>query len=107
MQQSNPELLPPTPVIHKSLGLPLLKETNAFSIKHNREVKTFFEKNPNMKYILCDGSHKTTALTLTHNPINAMLIETDDDIRQFKDLIDTGEIFSFACLDSRIKTFFS
>lgn len=98
--QNHPELLPPTPVIHKSLGLPLLKETNAFSIKHNKEVKTFFEKPPNIEYILCDGSHKTTALTLTHNPINAMLIETDDDIKQFKEMIITGDIFSFACPDS-------
>ncbi|MBT4349252.1 hypothetical protein HOD19_00515 [bacterium] len=88
--KANPELLPVTPVIHKSLGLSVLGE----------KVQNFFEKNSELEYIMCDGSHKTTALTLTDNPINAMLLESDNDIKEFKALIDSGEIFSFACSDS-------
>jgi len=98
--KNNPKLLPPTPVIHKSLGLPLLKEENEFSINHNNEIMKFFEENPKIEYIMCDGSHKTTSLTLTHNPINVFLIETDKDIKTFKDKIISGEIFSFACPDT-------
>jgi hypothetical protein len=98
--KSNPTLLPPTPVIHKSLGLPLLEEKNEFSINHNKAINNFFEENPKIEYIMCDGSHKTTALTLTNNPINAVLLENDNDIKKFKEKIISGEIFSFACEDS-------
>lgn len=98
--KTNPELLPPTPVIE---GLPLLEEENEFSISHNHATKRFFEENPDVKYIMCDGSHKTTALTLTHNPISAILLESDEDIIAFKNKELTGEIFSFACSEKTIK----
>ncbi|MBT7902657.1 hypothetical protein HN587_02265 [Candidatus Woesearchaeota archaeon] len=101
--KTNPELLPPTPVIPISLGLPLLSEDNEFAINHNVSLKKFFKDNPKVKYIMCDGSHKTTALTLTHNLINAMLIENDSDIKLFKQKEITGEIFSFACSENSIK----
>ena len=98
--KNNPKLLPPTPVIHKSLGLPLLEEGSEFAIKHNKAINKFFEENPKIEYIMCDGSHKTTSLTLTHNTINAILIENDEDIKKFKDKIVSGEIFSFASPDT-------
>jgi hypothetical protein len=101
--KNNSELLPLTPVIHKSVGLPLLPEKDEFSVKHNKAIKKFFEENPKIEYILCDGSHKTTALTLTHNKINAMLLENDEDIDLFKQKENSGEIFSFACGEKSIK----
>jgi len=101
--KKQPNLLPPTPVIHKSVGLPLLNEQDEFSINHNKAIKKFFEENPEVEYIMCDGSHKTTALTLTHNKINAMLLETDEDILLFKQKENSGEIFSFACNEKSIK----
>lgn len=101
--KNNPNLLPPTPVIHKSIGLPLLKEQNEFSINHNKVIMKFFEENPKVEYIMCDGSHKTTALTLTHNKINAILLESNKDIELFKQKEITGEIFSFACNETSIK----
>lgn len=101
--KENPGLLPSTPVIHKSVGLPLLKEENEFSIKHNKSIKDFFEKNPEVEYIMCDGSHKTTALNLTKNKIHAMLIEKDEDLKKFRDLENSGEIFSFASIENTIE----
>jgi len=43
---------------------------------------------------MCDGSHKTTALALTHNKIHAAVLEKDQNVREIKDLIEVGEIFS-------------
>jgi hypothetical protein len=101
--KNNPELLPPTPVIHISSGLPLLPEKDNFSVNYNKAIKKFFEENSEIEYMMCDGSHKTTALTLTHNKINAMLFENDEDIELFKQKEDSGEIFSFACDEKSIK----
>jgi hypothetical protein len=101
--KNNSGLLPPTPVIHKSVGLPLLPEEDDFAINHNKAIKKFFEENSKIEYIMCDGSHKTTALTLTHNKITAMLLENDEDIELFKQKESSGEIFSFACDEKSIK----
>ena len=101
--KNNSKLLPPTPVIHKSVGLPLLSREDEFSINHNKAIKKFFEENSEIEYIMCDGSHKTTALTLTLNKINAMLLENDEDIEFFKQKENSGEIFSFACDEKSIK----
>ena len=43
---------------------------------------------------MMDGSHKTTALTLTRNKIHCMLVEKDEDIKEIRDLVEVGEIFS-------------
>jgi hypothetical protein len=98
--KNTPENIPPTPVIHKSLGLPLLEGKDTASIEHNKAVKKFFEDNPEVEYIMCDGSHKTTALTLTNNKIHASVIESDEDIKEIKELVNKGEMFSFSCEDS-------
>lgn len=98
--QNYPSLLPPTPVLHISVGLPLLEEINEFSRKHNSAIKRFFEENPAIEYIMCDGSHKTTALTLTHNPIHALLIENNADIQEVRKMVEVGDMFSFASRDS-------
>ena len=43
---------------------------------------------------MLDGSHKTTALFLTHNKIHSVIFEKDADIKEFVDLVHTGEVFS-------------
>ena len=43
---------------------------------------------------MVDGSHKTTALTLTHKPIHAMILKTDKDIEEVRELIGVGDVFS-------------
>ena len=95
-QRGHPEILPPLPVYHKSQGLPLLSGPNKEIKKHNTAIEKFFKENPEIEYILMDGSHKTTALTLTHNLIPAIMLKTDQDIKKLKKMEETGEIFSFA-----------
>jgi len=87
------EILPPTPVIPLSLGLPLLNEKSKKAKEYNQKIKEFLVKNKKIKYLMVDGSHKTTALTLTHKPIHAMILKTNEDIKEVKDLIKAGEIF--------------
>ena len=53
-----------------------------------------------MKYLIVDGSHKTTALTLTHKKIHSVILETDRDIKEVKELIKTGEIFGINKINS-------
>lgn len=89
-------MLPALPVYHKSLGLPLLKGSSKEIKKHNKMVKDFFKKNPKVEYILMDGSHKTTALTLTKNLIPVTILKTDQDVKKLKKMVETGEIFSYA-----------
>ncbi|MBU1167524.1 hypothetical protein KKC60_03920 [Patescibacteria group bacterium] len=95
-QKKHIDILPPLPVYHKSLGLPLLGGSGKDIKKHNIAIKSFFEENPGVEYILMDGSHKTTALTLTHNLIPAIVIKTNQDVKKFHKMEETGEIFSFA-----------
>ena len=45
---------------------------------------------------MCDGSHKTTALTLTNNKIHSAILERDKDVKEFHDLVSLGEIFSLS-----------
>lgn len=45
---------------------------------------------------MCDGSHKTTALTLTHNKIHCIVLKSDKDMERMRALVKTGEIFSMS-----------
>ncbi|MFC1755183.1 hypothetical protein ACFL96_17625 [Thermoproteota archaeon] len=90
------ELLPPTPVVPVSIGLPLLKGKTAKEKEYNENIKDYLKKNKKVKYFMCDGSHKTTSLTLTHNKIHVAILKTDADVKEFHDLSETGEIFSFS-----------
>jgi hypothetical protein len=92
-ESGNELILPPTPVIPLSVGLPLLSGESKKIEDYNLRIKKYLKENEKIKYILIDGTHKTTALTLTHKPIHAMVLETDDDIKEVKYKIETGEIF--------------
>ncbi len=89
-------ILPPTPVIPFSIGLPLLKTKTEKAKKYNKKIKTFLNDHPKIKYLMVDGSHKTTALTLTHNHIRVALLKKDAHVKEFKLLEETGEIFSLS-----------
>jgi|APSaa5957512576_1039674.scaffolds.fasta_scaffold01835_3 hypothetical protein len=86
-------ILPPTPVIPFSVGLPLSTGKDKKSKDYNKRIKEYLKKNKKVKYLMVDGSHKTTALTLTGKKIHAMILKTDKDILEVKDLIKVGEIF--------------
>ena len=89
------EILPPTPVIPFSFGLPLLHETNKKANEYNKRFKDYLKNNKQTKYLMVDGSHKTTALTLTHKKIHAMILKKDEDMNEVRALIKTGEIRIF------------
>jgi hypothetical protein len=92
-ERGHEQILPPTPIIPLSVGLPLLAGKSKKAQDYNKRIKEFLRKNKKIKYLMIDGNHKTTALTLTHKPIHAMILKTDKDIKEVKDLIKAGEIF--------------
>lgn len=96
------EILPPTPVVPLSVGLPLLKTKTKKAKEYNARIKKYVKENKNVKYFMCDGSHKTTALTLTHNKIHAVILKTDKDIREVQELVKTGDAFSMM-IESTVK----
>lgn len=97
------KILPPTPVMPISNGLPLLDGKSKKILEYNKRIKEYIKKNKRIKYILVDGNHKTTALTLTHKLIHSMILRTGKDISEVKDLIEAGEIFGIYKIDN-IKT---
>lgn len=92
-KENNESILPPTPVIPLSVGKPLLPTTTKKNKKYNQRLKDFVSKSK-VEYLMCDGSHKTTALALTHNKIHAVVLKTDADMKEFRSLVETGEVFS-------------
>ena len=93
-KHGNTEILPPTPVIPLSVGLPLLSGKTKKEQEYNRRMKDYIKKNKKIKYLMCDGSHKTTALTLTHHLIHAVILKTDSDMKEMRELVKTGDVFS-------------
>src|SRR3989338_3216211 len=81
-------IVPPCPVIHKDLLV------NNFNNKLKNLFRIFEIKNPKAQYFLLDGSHKTTAETLSHKRIPVMIFKSDRDIQSAKRLVEEGEIIS-------------
>lgn len=96
-------ILPPSPVIHKSLGVPYLCGKDSKSKRYNKLLKEFLEEHPSTEYFLIDGSHKTTAATLAHKRVPALIIERDQDFKEAKKLIETGELFGWYSVENSIK----
>lgn len=82
------KIIPPCPVMDKSLVIPY------FSGKLKDIFSKFAIQNPQAKYFLLDGSHKTTAASLTRSKIAAMIFRNDNDIKKAKKMVKTGELFS-------------
>lgn len=97
------KILPPCPVIHKSLGTPFVKNKNARSKTYNTLLRKFLETHPRAEYFLLDGSHKTTAATLSHKLIPALIIEQNRDFKRAKKMIKTGEMFGWYAVEKSIK----
>jgi|SRR3989344_388404 len=81
-------LVPPCPVLSMNLLI------SHFNNKLKNLFIEFEVKNPKAKYFLLDGSHKTTAATLSHKRIPVMIFESDRDIQNAKRLVEEGEILS-------------
>ena len=97
------KILPPCPVIHKSSGIPLVNGKDAKSKKYNALLNDFLDKNPHAEYFLLDGSHKTTAATLSKKMIPVVIIEQDKDFKEAKKLIKRGEFFGWYSAENSIK----
>jgi hypothetical protein len=87
------EDLPLVPVIHKNIVREYL------SAGLLRVFVGFEEQNPAAEYFMLDGSHRTTALTLSCRSIAAVHYETDPDIREARGLVATGQILENGTLD--------
>ncbi|MDD5331431.1 MAG: hypothetical protein PHE43_01230 [Candidatus Nanoarchaeia archaeon] len=83
------KIIPPCLVIHKKLVIPV------FNKNYNLKFKEFEKINLKAEYFLLDGSHKTTAATLTKNKIKVMIFENNKDIKEAKNLADIGELYNF------------
>jgi hypothetical protein len=97
------KILPPCPVIHKSLGIPFANGKDAKSKRYNVLLNDFLNKNPNVQYFLLDGSHKTTAATLSKKMIPVVVIEQDKDFKEAKKLIKSGDFFGWYSVENSIK----
>lgn len=96
------KILPPCPVIHKSSGIPFARGKDSKSKKYNTLLKNFLAKNLKAEYFLLDGSHKTTAATLSKKMIPAVIIEKDQDFKEAKKLIKKGNFFGWYSLENTI-----
>ena len=97
------QILPPCPVIHKSVGIPLVKAKSFKARRYNALLKKYLEKNPRAEYFLLDGGHKTTAATLSHRLIPVWVIEKDKDFTEARKLIARGEIFGWHIIEKNVK----
>lgn len=88
------KMMPPCPVIDKKLVV------EGFDEKLKRGFKEFEKNHSKVKYFLLDGSHKTTAASLAHKKVKVMIFEKDQDIKEAKELIKTGELFSLMVGDN-------
>ncbi|MDD4995472.1 MAG: hypothetical protein PHW53_03360 [Patescibacteria group bacterium] len=82
------KIIPPCPIMDVSLVLPF------FSAKLKNLFLKFRIKNPQAKYFLLDGSHKTTAAALTGSRIPVMILKNNKDIQEAKQMVKIGDLFS-------------
>src|SRR3990167_8761470 len=90
------KIMPPCPVMDISLV------ALYFTGKLKTVFSRFVSQNPRVKYFLLDGSHKTTAATLAGLKISVMIFKNNNDIREAKRMVKTGDLFSLT-VDDTIK----
>ena len=93
------EDLPPAIVINKTTaGLPLPGGYHPEHESHKRyrvALENYLDKNPNTKYFLLDGNHKTVASALCHVPIHVLELQSDSDIAEGQKLVESGDFFNW------------
>ncbi len=95
--QARDDKIPLIPVIHKDIVIP------CFSLALKERLKKFLRNNPKSKYFMLDGSHRTTASTLSHSPIEAIEIESDSDIKEAKGLVRSGVLLENGIYETNIE----
>jgi len=86
------QALPLVPVIHKAIV------RQYFTSELCAKLEAFERANPPVTHFMVDGSHRTTALTLTGRKIDVIVYATDDDIAETRRLVDTGRVLENATL---------
>ena len=91
------EDLPFVPIISKDIV------RRYFGAELTRIFGEFELQNPAAEYFMLDGSHRTTALTVSRRTIAAVIYETDSDIDEARELVVTGQILENATLDHTLE----
>ena len=91
------EDVPFVPVIRKEIVRKYL------DARLHEEFERFEHQSPVAEYVMLDGSHRTTALTLAGCKISAIVYETDSDIKEAKKLVATGQILQNDTLDHSLE----
>jgi|ETNmetMinimDraft_2_1059921.scaffolds.fasta_scaffold19299_3 hypothetical protein len=90
--------IPMIPVIHKDIVI----------LYFNDDLREKFEKfinlNPKSDYIMLDGNHRTTALTLSQNLLGAIVLENDEDFRRAKEMVRIGELLESDIYDEDLES---
>ncbi len=55
-------------------------------------LKAFEIENPEANYFMLDGSHRTTAYTLTRKKIKVIIYDNDQDITEARTLVDSEKM---------------
>ena len=74
------------PVIRKDMVIKYLDK------KLLKILEVFEIENPEAKYFMLDGSHRTTAYTLTKKKVKVIIYENDQDIIESRNMVDSGKI---------------
>ena len=88
------KIIPPCPIMDKSLVVPY------FSGKLKNIFSKFAIQNPQAKYFLLYGSHKTTAAVLAGSKIAVMIFQNNKDIQRAKKMVKIGDLFSLTVDDT-------
>ncbi len=102
-QKKQGKILPPCPVIHKSVAIPYVKGKDPKSKAYNTLLQKYLKKNPKAEYFLLDGGHKSAAATLSHQKIPVFVIANNKDLRKAKKLQASGKLLGWHTIEKSIK----
>lgn len=88
--------LPPVIVAHHSLGNrgEEYYELNKCAVGDYRNKLERYVKQGS-EYFLLDGNHKAVASALVHQPIRALELQTDKDLKKIRKMVERGELFDW------------
>lgn len=86
-------ILPPCPVVHRSIAIPYLRGNDKNSKAYNTALERFLKSHLRAQYFLIDGNHKSIAATLAGESIPTLVLENDKDIRKANRMIESDELF--------------
>ena len=92
-QTGNAKIIPSTPVMKVGLFSDYLKEKNE---DLSNILDDYLGTHSDIKYLMLDGSHKTTAACLNKENISVFVIESDEDIKEAKKWEKDGKLLGFS-----------